>query len=174
MGIKFEVIPADLDESLLPSEAPDTYVERLALAKAAAVRQVGAIALGADTTVVIDGQILGKPVDVDDAVRMLSLLSGQTHEVYTGVGLSDGSSVVVRSEVTFASLASPDIAWYVNTGEPMDRAGAYAVQGIGGAFVESINGSYSNVVGLPLTETVALLRRAGVDVMGPAHEETST
>ena len=166
-GVTFDIVVTDIDESVRPGESPPDYVTRLAIEKAVIAGQSDAIALGADTTVAIDGQILGKPTDVEDAVRMLGLLSCETHEVFTGVALSDGSSVVVRTEVTFASLASPDIAWYVSTGEPMDKAGAYGMQSIGGIFVESINGSYSNVIGLPLAETAALLRGAGVPVMEP-------
>jgi len=172
LGVPFEIAVTDVDESVHPGEAPDAYVKRLGLEKAMAAAQSDAIALGADTTVAVDGQILGKPVDVEDAIRMLGLLSGETHEVFTGVGLSDGSSVVVRTEVTFASLASPDIAWYVATGEPMDKAGAYGMQSIGGTFVESISGSYSNVIGLPLAQTAVLLRKAGVAVMEPVKGDS--
>lgn len=169
LGVEFDIVVTDVDESLHPGESPPEYVGRLAIEKAEAAAQPGSIALGADTTVAIDGQILGKPIDVEDAVRMLGLLSGRTHEVFTGVGLSHGSFVTVRTEVTFAGLASPDIAWYVATGEPMDKAGAYGMQSIGGAFVTSITGSYSNVIGLPLAETAALLRAAGVPVMEPGR-----
>ena len=172
LGVPFEIVVTDIDESVHPGEAPDVYVERLALEKSKAASRPNDLALGADTAVAIDGQILGKPNDVEDAVRMLGLLSGRTHEVFTGVGLSDGSSVVVRTEVTFTSLASPDIAWYVATGEPMDKAGAYGMQSIGGTFVESISGSYSNVIGLPLAQTSVLLRKAGVAVMEPAKGDS--
>ena len=172
LGVPFEIVVTDIDESVHPGEAPDVYVERLALEKSKAASRPNDLALGADTAVAIDGQILGKPNDVEDAVRMLGLLSGRTHEVFTGVGLSDGSSVVVRTEVTFTSLASPDIAWYVATGEPMDKAGAYGMQSIGGTFVESISGSYSNVIGLPLAQTAVLLRKAGVAVMEPAKGDS--
>lgn len=170
LGVEFDIQVTDIDESVQPDEAPEAYVRRLALEKSAAVARSGAIVLGADTTVAIHGQILGKPTDVEDAVRMLGLLSGETHEVFTGVALSDRSSVVVRTEVTFAALASPDIAWYVATSEPMDKAGAYGMQGIGGVFVESITGSYSNVIGLPLAETASLLRAAGVPIMEPTGD----
>ena len=172
LGVPFEIVVTDIDESVQPGEAPDVYVERLALEKSKAASRPNDLALGADTAVAIDGQILGKPNDVEDAIRMLGLLSGRTHEVFTGVGLSDGSSVVVRTEVTFTSLASPDIAWYVATGEPMDKAGAYGMQSIGGTFVESISGSYSNVIGLPLAQTAVLLRKAGVAVMEPAKGDS--
>lgn len=172
LGVPFEIVVTDIDESVHPGEAPDVYVERLALEKSKAASRPNDLALGADTAVAIDGQILGKPNDVEDAIRMLGLLSGRTHEVFTGVGLSDGSSVVVRTEVTFTSLASPDIAWYVATGEPMDKAGAYGMQSIGGTFVESISGSYSNVIGLPLAQTSVLLRKAGVAVMEPAKGDS--
>jgi septum formation protein len=167
LGVDFDILVTDVDESLHTEESPPDYVTRLAIEKAAAAARPESIAIGADTTVAIDGQIFGKPADVEDAARMLGLLSGRTHEVFTGVGLSDGSSITVRTEVTFASLASSDIAWYIATGEPMDKAGAYGMQSIGGAFVASIVGSYSNVIGLPLVETAELLRVAGITVMEP-------
>jgi septum formation protein len=147
---------------VLPDEDARTYVERLAVAKAAAVARHGELVIAADTTVEVDGAILGKPLDGVDAARMLRLLSGRVHRVHTGVAVG-GRSVVVTTEVRFAELSEADIAWYVGTGEPVDKAGAYAIQGAGGAFVAGIDGSASNVVGLPLVELIELLRVAGLD-----------
>ncbi len=154
-GIAFRAQAADIDESHLQGETPLDYVRRLAREKAEAAP--GELVLGADTVVVIDGQILGKPVDAADAVRMLRLLSGRKHEVITGVCLlyrnEPGREVVVDHEVTdvvFAALTAAEIDDYVATGEPMDKAGAYAIQGLASRFVERIEGSYSNVVGLPV------------------------
>jgi septum formation protein len=162
LGVAFEVRPADLDESVLPGEEARAYVERLARAKAAAVAGGGELVIAADTTVEVDGTILGKPVDRADATRMLRLLSGRTHRVHTGVAVAD-RSIVVTTEVRFVDLTEGEIAWYVGSGEPLDKAGAYAIQGAGGAFVAGIDGSASNVVGLPLAELVDLLRAAGFD-----------
>lgn len=166
LGIALEVRPARTDESVLPGEPPRDYVLRVAREKARAVP--GDVVLAADTTVVLGGAVLGKPADGDDAARMLRALSGTTHEVLTAVCVRRNAAtlgveldVVVATEVRFARLAEPAIAWYVATGEPLDKAGAYAIQGAGGAFVEAISGSVSNVVGLPLAETAELLRRAG-------------
>lgn len=154
-GFTFEVCPADVDESVRPGEAPRAYVERLAVAKARAVacRESGSLALGADTTVVVDQHILGKPDDASDAVRMLEMLSGRAHDVLTGVALGHGDRVeveVVTTRVQFLRMTEEAIAWYVATGEPMGKAGAYAIQGYASRFVEAIYGSYSNVVGLPV------------------------
>jgi septum formation protein len=162
LGVAFEVRPADLDESVLPGEEARAYVERLARAKAAAVAGGGELVIAADTTVEVDGTILGKPVDRADAARMLRLLSGRTHRVHTGVAVAD-RSIIVTTEVRFVDLTEGEIAWYVGSGEPLDKAGAYAIQGAGGAFVAAIDGSASNVVGLPLAELVDLLRAAGFD-----------
>lgn len=149
-GISFRVQVADVDETPLPGEPAVEYVRRLARAKALAVQ--GELVLGADTVVVVDGQILGKPVDREDAARMLRLLSGRSHQVITGICLA-GETVVVDHETTqvnFSSLSGKEISAYVGTGEPMDKAGAYAIQGFASCFVERIEGSYSNVVGLPV------------------------
>jgi len=165
LGLRFEVRPAQLDETPAPDEDPRGYVRRLAMEKAAAVgvHFPQATVLAADTTVVLDGEVLGKPEDASDAHRMLSRLSGRTHSVLTGVALGGASSgqVLVETRVRFRVLQPGQLRWYIASGEPMDKAGAYAIQGLGGAFVEAIDGSYSNVVGLPLVETLALLERAG-------------
>lgn len=166
LGVSFLVQGADIDESVQPGEPPARYVERLAREKAAAVaaRSPGALVLAADTTVVRDDEILGKPQDVADAERMLTSLAGRAHEVLTGIAV-DGparASRVVRTEVRFRSLSREEIAWYARSGEPLDKAGAYALQGAAGAFITGIQGSPSNVVGLPLAETVELLRQAGL------------
>lgn len=171
LGLPFTVEAADVDETPLPGEAPRPYVARLAQAKAAAVaaRRPGTLVLAADTTVVRDGTILGKPVDDAEALRMLSSLVGRTHQVLTAVALaglrtgSTGGAPALHVEETRVHLrqATPaELAWYVATGEPRDKAGAYAIQGRGGFLVDRIEGSYSNVVGLPLAETVELLAAA--------------
>jgi len=152
-GIEFTVRVADIDESILPDESPEEYVLRLSREKAQAVAQTGEWVLGADTTVVVNGEIAAKPIDAEDARRMLRMLSGQWHEVLTGVSLLGGEQVfseVAVTRVKFSALTDAEIDWYVATGEPMDKAGAYGIQGYASRFVESIEGSYSNVVGLPV------------------------
>jgi len=154
-GYTFEVCVPDVDESVLEGEPARDYVERLAIAKAtrATCRDPGSVALGADTTVVVDDHILAKPDDEADAARMLEMLSGRPHEVLTGVALRQGAvlvSEVVTTRVHFLQLNAAAIRWYVATGEPMGKAGAYAIQGYASRFVEAIHGSYSNVVGLPV------------------------
>lgn len=164
----FEVVPAGIDESPRPGELPQAYVARLAVAKAAAVaalQRPGTLVLAADTTVDLDGRIVGKPAGAAEAVAALEALSGRSHLVHTGVCVG-GESFVVTSTVTFVALSSAVIDWYVGTGEPMDVAGAYAIQGLAGAFVAEVHGSVSNVVGLPLAETLAALARAGAPVAG--------
>ncbi|MDC0715030.1 Maf family protein [Stigmatella sp. ncwal1] len=166
LGLRFRVAAADLDETPLGGEAADTYVLRLARAKARAVaeRFPETWVLAADTTVALGPELLGKPADPAEARHMLHRLSGQTHAVYTGVALAGRAeaSTVVRTAVTFRTLSSGEIDWYVGTGEPLDKAGAYAVQGRGGFLVASLEGSPTNVIGLPLGETLALLMRSGV------------
>jgi septum formation protein len=165
LGIALEVQPAFADETPHPGEAAPDYVLRVARDKARAVP--GDVVLAADTAVVLDGEILGKPRDASDARRMLSALSGTRHEVLTAVCVRRGGPPaveldrVVSTGVRFARLGPSELDWYVATGEPLDKAGAYAIQGAGGAFVEAVEGSVSNVVGLPLAETAELLRRAG-------------
>jgi septum formation protein len=163
--IELVIRPADIDESVLAGEDPAPYVERLARAKAQAVRSPGDVVLAADTCVVSHGQILGKPTDPDDAVRMLTRLADTTHQVITAVAVADdrGTSVeTVSTDVTMTPIPPDAMAWYVATDEPHDKAGAYAIQGAGGRFVRRIDGSYSNVVGLPLDTTARLLDQAGI------------
>jgi len=171
-GLAFEVQAADIDERALPGEAPRALAERLAREKAGAVAtRVGTpprrFVLGADTIVVVDGDVLGKPVDADDAVRLLARLVGRAHEVLTGVALvaSDApdraDTRVVASRVVMRAASTDEIRRYVATGEPLDKAGAYAAQGEGRRFIEAIHGSETNVIGLPMDETLALLRAAG-------------
>ena len=164
-GIQFSVVPADICEDVLPGEAPADHVIRLSREKADAVAATndGRFFIGADTIVVLDGAILGKPVDAADAMRMLSGLSGRDHEVITGFTVFDKISGVhisrnVCTEVTFKKLEEHEIAAYIATGCPMDKAGAYAIQGGAVHFVRSINGSYSNVIGLPMTELYEVLQ----------------
>lgn len=168
IGVAFEVCAPHLPEQLLPGEAPQNYVRRLALEKAQAGFELGGAkcpALGSDTAVVCGDEILGKPCDQDDAVRMLLLLSGRRHQVMTGVALVDGHRAearVVTTEVEFRVLDEAQCRRYWASGEPRDKAGAYAIQGLGAVFVTAINGSYSSVVGLPLAETAQLLTQFGV------------
>ncbi len=170
LGVAFAVIDVEIDETPWPGEAPVAYVRRLARMKAeaghAAAASRTAPVLAADTTVVLDGAILGKPRDADDAQAMLQRLAGHRHEVLTGVALIDRvgaiDDVVVTTRVVFRALDARAIDAYVASGEPADKAGAYGIQGLGGALVERLDGSYSNVVGLPLAETLTLLDAAGV------------
>ena len=169
LGVRYSVEPADIDETPGPGEAPRDYVQRMAREKAAAVtrRQPGPAraVLAADTTVVLGENALGKPRDRADALAMLAALSGQTHAVLTGVCLCTAAGeleCLVETEVDFVTLDREACEAYLATGEPWDKAGAYGIQGLGGAFVTAIRGSYSNVVGLPLAETRQLLRAAGI------------
>ncbi|MFN0026996.1 MAG: Maf family protein [Acidimicrobiales bacterium] len=173
VGLRFAVRVPDVDEDQRPHEDPAAYVTRLAADKALAVLQrwndaeAGpAVVVGADTTVELDGRCLGKPADADDAAVMLARLSGRTHCVLTGVAVLTTTGhterFALRTEVRMVPLSAAAIDWYVATGEPFDKAGAYAIQGAGGAFVAAIVGSYSNVVGLPLAETLHALQRAGL------------
>jgi septum formation protein len=169
IGVAHRVQPVDVDETAQRGEAPEQYVRRLAVLKAETLWQKLAAGqrqpvLGADTAVVLDGQILGKPQDETDCVRMLSLLSARTHQVFTAVALraSEGSQSRVNvSEVTFRKLADGEIRRYWRSGEPADKAGAYAVQGRAALFIERIAGSYSGIMGLPLFETGELLTAIG-------------
>lgn len=157
VGWPFETQVAGIDETVEIGEDPVTYVKRLALGKASAVagKVERAIVLGADTTVVVDGELLGQPIDNDDAKRMLRLLSGKWHEVLTGVALiSVGSAQSLvsheKTRVRFAEMSQAEIDWYVSTGEPGGKAGAYGVQGRAALFIEVIDGDYFNIVGLPI------------------------
>jgi septum formation protein len=164
-GIKFIVVAADICEDVLPGEIPVDHVMRLSRGKvdAIAASTDGRFFIGADTIVVLDGTILGKPVDGADAERMLKLLSGRDHEVITGFTVFDKISGIhisrsVSTEVSFKQLKESEIAAYIATGCPMDKAGAYAIQGGAVHFVRSINGSYTNVIGLPMTELYEVLQ----------------
>jgi len=167
VGIEHEVQPADIDESPWPDEAPVPHTERLARAKAQviAARAPDALVIAADTIVVIDGAILGKPAGIPEARAMLAQLSGRTHEVCTAMAVALGErveSAVVRVSVRFRTLDDDTIARYVNTGEPMDKAGAYGIQGYGATMVEHIEGDYFAVMGLSLVTVVQLAERMGV------------
>ncbi|HZN92358.1 MAG TPA: Maf family protein [Myxococcales bacterium] len=166
LGLSFETVAPGVDEAVREGEAPLTYVLRVARAKAVAGArlQPGAVVLAADTAVVLDGAILGKPAGEAEAKHMVRSLSGRRHSVWTGVALDGAAraSAVVETVVWFRELSEAEIAWYASTGEPLDKAGAYAIQGAGGMLVQRIEGSASNVVGLPLAETVELLGRAGL------------
>ena len=167
IGVPHSVVAADIDETAMPGEAPRDYVVRMARQKALTVRQRGARlpVLAADTTVVLDNTIYGKPRDRDDGVAMLGRLSGRTHEVLTAVALASSHEVTLClsvSTVRFRGLTPQECAAYWDTGEPRDKAGGYAIQGAAAVFVESLSGSYSGVMGLPLFETAELLRAAGV------------
>ena len=181
IGVSFTVVPSRVDEDDVArrldaggTAAPETLVTRLAAAKAREVAgrpdtPAGALVLAADTVVVLDGDVLGKPADPADARRMLARLSGRVHRVVSGVALAraGGGDLLVDAEVTEVQIAplAPDvIARYVATGEPLDKAGAYAVQGLGSIFVERVHGCYFNVVGLPLARTARLLERFGLRV----------
>lgn len=169
-GVVFSVIPSGADEAVLAGEAPAEYALRVAAAKAhdVANKHPGHWVLGADTIVVVDNLILGKPKDTADGHRMLRLLSGRIHQVMTAFVLiaANGQTYqrqIVSTTVAFKSLTDEQIQEYLSTSEPFDKAGAYAVQGIGAALVERVEGSYSNVVGLPVDEVIAALRAAGAD-----------
>ena len=172
LGVAFEVRAADLDESVNPGEHAAGYVERLAREKSQLPGSANErrVVIAADTSVVLDDHILGKPgADAALGAQMLRSLSGRAHQVMTGLAVrtADGvESRVVVSTVHFRPLSDAEIAWYVSTGEGHDKAGGYALQGRAGAFITSVEGSPSNVIGLPLADTVELLRRAGVEVCG--------
>lgn len=169
LGIRCEVRPVDIDESMREGETPRGYVERLALEKARAARtDDGAVVLGADTAVVVDDDILGKPRDFAHAREMLKRLADREHEVLTAVAVVAGAHeevVTTTSRVVFGPLTDETIEAYWATGEPADKAGAYAVQGIAGAFVRELHGSVTGVIGLPLYETVELLHRFGIHAL---------
>jgi len=174
-GFEFEILVVDIDEAVRPAEQPEDYVRRLAMEKSArAIATIGpspnppkggshvldTIVLGADTAVVIDGDILGKPRDAADAASMLRRLSGRPHEVMTGISLRGPEWEAGRVETTtveFSPLNAADIAWYVESGEGRDKAGAYAIQGLASRFIPRVAGSYSNVVGLPIAAVHELL-----------------
>jgi len=167
IGVPHTVVAAHVDESLLPGEAPTDYVARLARLKATTVRQRGEAlpVLAADTTVVLEGVIYGKPASRADGIAMLESLAGRTHQVLTAVVLATGQGIALRvncSSVRFRNIERAQIEAYWETGEPRDKAGSYAIQGFGAVFVAALSGSYSGVMGLPLFETAELLYAAGV------------
>jgi len=173
VGWAYEACPPDIDETLREGESPEDYVQRLAREKAGVVAgtRLFGLVLGADTTVVVDGEILGKPADEEDARRMLRILSERWHEVLTGVALvraETGHAVVglERTRVRFAAMTDEEIAWHVETGDVLDKAGAYAVQGRAALFIHGIEGDYWNVVGLPVRLVYELVRGFGDEESG--------
>jgi septum formation protein len=164
LGVRFQVAPAHIDETQRAGEPALEYAMRLAREKAAAGARPGFAALGADTVVVSQNQVLGKPRDTSDAERMLRSLSGTGHEVITAVAIAGLRATAVMTRVRFAQLTEAQVRWLAASGDGDDKAGAYAAQGLAGAFIERIEGSFSNVVGLPLPETLALLQEAGVEL----------
>lgn len=184
-GISFEVQPADIPEDPLPGEGAKDYAERLAMEKALAVARrrprsdANDVVLGADTVVVVDGQLLGKPTDAADAARMLRMISGREHRVITGVCLVVGGVPLVESETTLVTvneITDQDIAEYVASAEPMDKAGAYAIQGLASRWIPRIEGDYSNVVGLPVALVFRMLREISSQfpVLGSQKNRGST
>src|SRR5437868_3437345 len=170
IGLEFDIIPSNIPEVRYKKESPEEYVARLSREKASAIaeRHPARWVIAADTTVLLGDQVLEKPRDAEDAKGMLATIAGNTHIVYTGVTVMNldaphRDTRVAESEVRILPLTVDDIAWYVRTGEPLDKAGAYAAQGLGGMFVDSIHGSYTNVVGLPLALLFQILRKAGID-----------
>jgi septum formation protein len=167
IGLTHEVVPADVDESTRAGELPAAYVERVARDKAHAIaaRARDALIIAADTTVVLGGDIIAKPADAADARRMIGRLAGTTHDVYTGIAIAYGGrteSAVERVAVTFRALTTGEIDAYVATGEPLDKAGAYGIQGFGATIVERIEGDYFSVMGLGLRRLVELMQRVGI------------
>lgn len=175
IGVDFAVLPSDIDESVLPLEAPEHYVLRLAREKAQTCVQ--AIArrgltvlpvLAADTTVCADGEILGKPDNNEHAAAMLRSMSGRWHSVHTGIAVANGNQIEVllsSTQVEMKTLTEQEIAAYIASGEPRDKAGAYGIQGVAGAFISRIEGSYSGVMGLPVFEAAQLLQKFGIKVL---------
>src|SRR3954454_7040407 len=164
LGVRFSVAPVCLDETQGSGEPALSYVVRMAQEKSAAGAKEGQVALGADTIVVKGEAVLGKPRDVADAERILGALSGADHRVITAVAVAALRPVVVETRVRFAPLSQAQVRWLAASGDGDDKAGAYAAQGLAGAFIERIDGSFSNVVGLPLLETLRLLEEAGVEL----------
>lgn len=167
LGFAFRVSPAGIDESVRPGEHAKVYAARLARTKAEAPREApaDAVVLAADTVVTLGGEIFGKPENQADFRRMMGRLSGATHEVITAVAVRSSSATLeaqVSTRVTMRALTAAELDWYWASGEPTDKAGGYALQGIAGAFVTRVDGSHSNVIGLPLVETISLLEQAGV------------
>ena len=170
VGLDFSVVPSNADESAILEDDPAMLVRRLASVKCEAVKSARSdcLVIGADTIVVYDGQVIGKPTDAHDAKRILRLLSGKTHTVYSGLCvMTDEKKLVCHDTtyVTFADLSDEVIDAYVATGDPLDKAGAYGIQGMFGMFVERIDGNYFNVIGMPLPRLYELMLSAGVDIM---------
>ena len=173
LGLHFTVRAADLDESMDAARPPAEEVARLSAEKAAAVDPGSAVVVAADTVVVLDGRVLGKPRSADEAAEMLRALSGRAHQVMTGVTVRRGGRAetdTVVTDVHFRPLTEREIAAYVATGEPMDKAGAYGIQGLASIFVDRLDGDYYNVMGLPLCRLCRMLRAAGVEILGQAGE----
>ena len=181
VGLQALVLPQYIDESIRPNESPDVYVVRVAAEKAAAAlldpaRKLQLPVLAADTAVVCDGQVLGKPSSLQDAMLTLGLLSGRSHQVLTAVVLADTQQCVqtlVSTTVTFRTIQEEEMAAYWATGEPCDKAGAYGIQGLGAMFVSHISGSYSAVVGLPLFETLGMLAEFGISSTAVLKEQAA-
>jgi len=176
LGVDFDVIPSHLDETYRNGEVPPAHVLRLSIEKADLIAHLfpEALILGADTVVVIDGKVLGKPKNPEDARHMLEMLSGREHIVYTGFSLIRKeknlmTSQIVQSSVLFKDIPEDEISWYVNSDEPYDKAGGYAVQGMGAFFIREIRGSYTNVMGLPLSEVVETLKDLGALTFSGDH-----
>lgn len=172
MGLAgFQIISPDVDESIPAGTAPDRLVELLSVRKAAAVAEAApedSLIIAADTVVALNGVIFGKPSDEEDAFRMLSALSGQTHQVYTGVTVRRGGQVITEHEctaVTFRPLSPSEISAYIKTGEPMDKAGSYGIQALGCLFVSGISGNYCSVMGLPVCRLGQILRRFDIELL---------
>ena len=170
LSLTFDIIPADIDETPLQSETPEALVNRLSTQKAAAIaaQHPNALVIAADTVVTLDGDVLGKPVDKEENRKFIEYLSGRTHRVYTGHAAQRGQEVaarVVSTKVTFRDLSSCEIAWYISTGEGMDKAGGYAIQGYGAALVSEIHGCYFNVVGLSVAKLLELVEEVGVELI---------
>ncbi len=169
IGMSFEVMPTDIDETEHPGEDPVSYVRRLAIEKAlAAVVGDDVVVIAADTTVDLDGMILAKPADDADALRMLGLLAGRTHQVHTGVAIRYQGRMVAEVNTSLVSMKASDdqwLRWYVATGEPHGKAGAYGIQGAAAVFVDSVQGSVTNVIGLPLSLLEQLLSEVGVSLL---------
>jgi len=171
IGVDFEIKSVEIDETPIQGERPYDYVKRLAIEKAAATKALykgdEVLVLGSDTAVIIDGKILGKPNNKEQAMLMLRQLSGGSHIVLTSVAIIDSQQehwLVSESKVTFSTLTHREIEWYWATGEPKDKAGAYGIQGKAAVFIKRIEGSFSGVMGLPLYETSQLLKKSGVDI----------
>ena len=163
LGLSFSVRVADIDESRLPGETPEMLVQRLAAGKAKAAFRTGEVVVAADTVVAVDGTVLGKPKDADDAVRMLKMLSGRSHFVYTGICVFDGVTTVsetVATEVTFIPMSDEEIHRYIASGEPLDKAGAYGIQGLAARYISGIRGDHYNVVGLPVCRLSNVLKNS--------------